>query len=198
MKKIIFYGDSNTYGYDPMGFSTRMRYPEEFRWTTKVRKYFKNKYDIIEEGKNGRLIPLLPNESKFVEKLTKNLVHGDMLFVMLGTNDILVADYPNANIAIQKMNFLIDWFLKKIMKSNLFIIGPVPMPSKFEDTPEYHNENVKMNSGFKTICMESGIKCFDAGAWGIALACDGIHFSQEGHQKFANHIIDVINCCQNY
>ena len=30
MEKIIFYGDSNTYGYDPRGFFG-MRYPKEVR-----------------------------------------------------------------------------------------------------------------------------------------------------------------------
>ena len=49
MKKIVFYGDSNTYGYDPRGFMG-MRYPNEVRWTEKVRDRFKEEYNIIEEG----------------------------------------------------------------------------------------------------------------------------------------------------
>ena len=42
MEKIIFYGDSNTYGYDPRGFFG-MRYPKEVRWTGIVRDRFKGK-----------------------------------------------------------------------------------------------------------------------------------------------------------
>ena len=195
MKKIIFYGDSNTYGYNPIGFSMGMRYPEDLRWTTKVQKNFKGEYDVIEEGQNGRFIPALPNESKFVENLTKNLVHGDMLFIMLGTNDILFANCPNANIAIQRMKSLIDWFVNKVIEFTVIVVGPVPISSDFQGVRECHTESIKMNSGFRTICMKSGVKYFDAGEWNISLACDGVHFSQGGHQGFANHVIDIINCC---
>lgn len=61
MKKIVFYGDSNTYGYDPRGFLS-MLYPGEVRWTEKIRERFDGIYEIIEEGQNGRLLPTLPEE----------------------------------------------------------------------------------------------------------------------------------------
>ncbi len=61
MRKIVFYGDSNTYGYDPRGF-LGMRYAENVRWTTKVREHFKDEYEKIEEGQNGRCLPTLPRE----------------------------------------------------------------------------------------------------------------------------------------
>ena len=56
MTKIIFFGDSNTYGYDPRGM-LGMRYPEAARWTTQVRKALEGKYVVIEAGMNGRMIP---------------------------------------------------------------------------------------------------------------------------------------------
>lgn len=49
MKKLIFFGDSNTYGYDPRGFLGG-RYPDEARWTTMVRGSLEKDYEVIEEG----------------------------------------------------------------------------------------------------------------------------------------------------
>ena len=53
MKKIVCYGDSNTFGYDPKSFS--LRYPEDIRWTGLLRDAG---YDVINMGMNGREIPV--------------------------------------------------------------------------------------------------------------------------------------------
>ena len=56
MRKLILFGDSNTYGYDPRGLMGG-RYPEEARWATIVRKALADSYEVIEEGMNGRQLP---------------------------------------------------------------------------------------------------------------------------------------------
>lgn len=66
MKKLIFFGDSNTYGYDPRGFLGG-RYPEDMIWTSIVQKALSNEYEVINEGQNGR--PLPSNSSFLFKKL---------------------------------------------------------------------------------------------------------------------------------
>ena len=51
MKTILCYGDSNTYGYNPV---TGGRWPEDIRWTGRLQQLLGNKYKVIEEGCNGR------------------------------------------------------------------------------------------------------------------------------------------------
>ena len=84
MEKIIFYGDSNTYGYDPRGFFG-MRYPKEERWTEIVRDRFKGKIEITEEGQNGRSLPELQREEGFLRSIMGALSDKDILFVSLPT-----------------------------------------------------------------------------------------------------------------
>lgn len=75
--KILCYGDSNTYGYDPRSFIGD-RYPADARWVELLAK--ETGWEIINRGLNGWEIPEqdipLPNDL-------------DLLIVMLGTNDLL-------------------------------------------------------------------------------------------------------------
>ncbi|MBQ6134019.1 MAG: hypothetical protein IJI65_07705 [Lachnospiraceae bacterium] len=192
MKKIVFYGDSNTYGYDPRGFLS-MRYPGEVRWTEKIRERFDGVYEIIEEGQNGRLLPTLPEEELFLKDITKDLSAEDRLFIMLGTNDILLTDHPDAKGAVQKMDRLLDWVKAKDPVFETIVIGPVPIFDESGDMHIYYEESRRMNAGFLNACKEREIAYFDAADWNISLAFDGVHFSEEGCRQFAEHIFDIIS-----
>ena len=51
MKNILCYGDSNTYGTDPVNGG---RHPRDVRWTGVLRQLLGPEYNIIEEGCGGR------------------------------------------------------------------------------------------------------------------------------------------------
>jgi len=51
VKRILCYGDSNTWGYTP---GTGCRFDEDTRWTGLVQRRFDNTLRIIEGGLNGR------------------------------------------------------------------------------------------------------------------------------------------------
>ena len=191
MNKIVFFGDSNTYGYDPRGFMG-MRYPEELRWTTMVRDHFKNEYEIIEEGQNGRCLPTLPREAGFLERITSGLKAGDIFVVMLGTNDILLTDRPDADVATGKMERLLSRIADSGASFQTIVIGPVPIAGMTEELFIYHEESLRMNAGFKELCKRRGIAFFDAADWNISLSFDGVHFSEEGCRSFASHMIESI------
>ncbi len=90
MKRILCYGDSNTWGWDG---DTNTRFDEDHRWTRLLAKMLGPDYEIIEEGLCGRttvfddpinvgmngmtyLIPCLGSQGPF-----------DTMVLMLGTND---------------------------------------------------------------------------------------------------------------
>lgn len=50
MKRVLCYGDSNTWGYQPGQGS---RFPANVRWTGIVSQILKDRYVIIEDGVNG-------------------------------------------------------------------------------------------------------------------------------------------------
>jgi lysophospholipase L1-like esterase len=51
VKRILCYGDSNTWGYDPV---TQERFDKNERWTGQLSQMLGGNYDVIEEGLNGR------------------------------------------------------------------------------------------------------------------------------------------------
>ncbi len=193
LSKILFYGDSNTYGYDPRGF-LGMRYPEEARWTTKVRQALAGKFEIMEEGMNGRCLPTLPREASALDYMTRELASEDTLVMMLGTNDILLTAYPDADEAVEKLERFLDWANTNPFK--IIIIAPV-LIANTPDLAEYHAASLQLNQGYRKVCKERGITCIDAGEWEIDLTYDGVHFSEEGHRQFAAKLLQNLEMSED-
>ena len=89
MKHILCFGDSNTFGANPLGG----RHPWPARWTGVMQRELGGEYRVIEEGLNGRTTvyddPMEPGR-RGVSALPACLeAHKplDLVIVMLGTND---------------------------------------------------------------------------------------------------------------
>ena len=55
MINVLCYGDSNTYGYNPLNGE---RFNSNKRWTGRLQSMLGRNYKIIEEGLNGRTTTL--------------------------------------------------------------------------------------------------------------------------------------------
>ena len=49
-RRILCFGDSNTWGYKPTGG----RYDEDTRWPMRMQRVLGDDYIVVEEGLNGR------------------------------------------------------------------------------------------------------------------------------------------------
>ena len=58
MTTILCYGDSNTYGYNPVN---GLRYPKDVRWTGVLQKLLGEQYAVMEEQ---QFLKILPNHGK--------------------------------------------------------------------------------------------------------------------------------------
>ncbi len=90
MKKVLFYGDSNTYGYDPAGFMGG-RYPRSERWTTILQESLADTWEIASDGMPGRALPTTVYEWDYIRSVIRQETPLDVFAVMLGTNDLLVS-----------------------------------------------------------------------------------------------------------
>ena len=116
----------------------------------------------------------------------------DIVLIMLGTNDILLTEHPDAKRAVEKMERLLGWFKNENVPFSIAIIGPVYIADGFFEMKRYHEESRAMNEGFKALCEKRKIPFYDAGLWGIPLGYDGVHFSEEGCIRFSEKIIDIL------
>lgn len=108
MKKALFFGDSNTYGYDPAGFMGG-RYPRGERWTTLLQDRLEDSWMIEADGLPGRALPVTSYEWNYLRSLIRQAMPFDLFAVMLGTNDLLSTLRPDAAKTARRMNELISF-----------------------------------------------------------------------------------------
>ena len=171
--KIICFGDSNTYGYDPPGYFGG-HYDADCRWVDILAT--ETGWDIYNMGQNGREIPsAVPAFSD----------DTDLLIVMLGTHDLLQGRSPE-QAAERLERFLVGISLDR---SKILLIAPPPM-AMGEWVPSPHSRT------FAQLCQalaeRLGIRFTDAGKWDIPLAYDGVHFTEQGHKAFAAGLLEEL------
>lgn len=182
--KILCYGDSNTYGFDPRGFGGRYR----TIWPDLLAA--KLNCDMINAGENGREIPRFAGQLRAFCQLLEQESPVDLLMIMLGTNDLLQGNSPET--AAKRM----EAFLKQIPleESRILLIAPPPMkPGAWVPTRQLTEDSVALESEYGALARRLGIRFAETGRWNISLAFDGVHFTEEGHRVFAEELGNLLN-----
>ena len=170
--RILCFGDSNTYGYDPRGFFGD-RYSSDDRWVDLLAR--QTGHEIINAGVNGREIP----RDSLLLTPHKN---ADILIVMLGTNDLLQG--ATAGEAAARMeSFLIS---AHTYFPQMILIAPPPMKrGAWVADPGLVTRSVRLADKYRLLAESLGIPFVDTRDWNIDLAFDGVHFTEAGHHAFA-------------
>ena len=176
--RMLCYGDSNTYGYDPRGFFGG-RYPKESRWVDILMQ--RTGWEIRNEGQNGREIPSRPFQyQRAGELLTQSA--PDVFAIMLGTNDLLRG--YSAVETCSRMEAFLRYLQPKC--GRLLLIAPPPMKRGEWVTEEsLIAESVKLAESYQALSQKLGIAFVNAGQWNVPLTFDGVHFTEAGHRAFA-------------
>ena len=176
--KVLCYGDSNTYGYDPRGFFGD-RYPKESRWVDILAR--QTGWEIRNEGQNGREIPSRPFQYQRAGELLAQIT-PDVFAIMLGTNDLL-RGIP-AEASCSRMEAFLRYLQPKC--GRLLLIAPPPMKrGAWVAEDSLIAESVKLEETYQALSQKLGIAFADAGQWNVELTFDGVHFTEAGHRAFA-------------
>ena len=178
--KILCFGDSNTYGYDP-----RSCFGERYEecWTDLLARDLG--CTVINAGENGREIPRWDVEFQRFSRLI-HIHQPDLMIVMLGTNDLLQGNPPAAVADRMKL------FLEKINmdRFRLLLIGPPPMKlGAWVPEQRLIDGSRELLKCFGTLAAELGIL---HGAWDVPVAFDGVHLTQEGHRILGARLSEFI------
>ena len=193
-RKLLIYGDSNTYGYDPTDYY-ESRYPVEIRWTTILQELLGNGWRVLPEGMNGRTLPDLRYDRERLIGLVGRLSENDVFAVMLGTNDILLTTDPDAGMAVRKMDAFLNFLTGRMAPGNVLVIAPPYIGGENVRDPlyqRYREESRDMNAGFKKLADQYGTMFLDAAVWGIGMSYDMVHYSEEGHRLFAEKMAEYL------
>lgn len=181
--KIICFGDSNTYGFDPRDVFGG-RYSPADRWPDILAG--KTGWEIINEGVNGRQIPRSP----YPLRLLKDQQPVDLFLVMLGTNDLLQG--ASAAEAAARMEHFLNAMLLHFPK--LLLIAPPPLKRGAWVPDEILvAESIRLCVEYEALARKLGIPFVDTSSWQIPLAFDGVHFTEEGNRMFAENLLTLLS-----
>lgn len=194
MKRIYFFGDSNTFGFDPDGFFGG-RYDRRRIWTYIVSE--RNGIEVLNRGENGREIPHSDFAFDLLDMDIRKYGPFDEFFVMLGLNDLFCMQGPTAELIAGRMKAFLQWLKKHPCMEGVGITVVAPPGFRLvgysgEIRDYYESIPAALAREYRKVAEEEGTGFIDASCWDIDLADDGIHFSEKGHREFAEKISDSI------
>ena len=201
MKKILCFGDSNTYGFIP---SSGKRYDENSRWSGILKKLLREEYEIIEAGCNNRTAfcdnPAGVNETGY--KVLPSLLTQDIDCVILavGINDlqylynISMKDYENG------LENLIGIVRTKLPRAKIILLSPSVITedilnscfaAMFDETSI--EKSKQLSAIYERAARKENCKLLDLKKIASPSKTDGLHYEKIEHIKIANAIFDLIN-----
>ena len=177
MRTIWCFGDSNTYGYDPCDFFGGCY---SAPWPELLAE--KTGFEVINDGWNGRMIPRREYELQLFRNKAERY-DADGLIVMLGGNDLLTG--AKAPEVAGRM----EAFLSGCIVPLVFLISPPTMKrGAWVPDDSFVEESRELARQYAALAERLGLQYADAAEWNIKLAYDGVHFSEEGHRRFADEL----------
>ena len=208
MKRVLCYGDSNTYGFTP---ATGERYDEDHRWTQLLAKHLGPGYEVIEEGLNGRTTVFDDpgvegrNGKEYLVPCLRSHRPIDLVILMLGTNDIKPGFARNAKDIADG----IDTLVHMILDPKTF--EGYPLPAVLVVSPIEVRESIVSScysDGFgllkavamakdlpplvEAVAKKNGCHFIDAAKYAEASDVDAIHLDERGHAKLARAFADCV------
>lgn len=191
-KRILCFGDSNTWGYNP---ETGERYEEDERWTGVLASELGKDYRVVEEGLNGRTTvfsDLMEPERcgiQHIHPLILSHLPLDYLIIMLGTNDTKTHFHVNAvesGYGMEELLLKANYVLQnKKAKTQVILVSPVPIEpnndSMFDEEAILKSREIP--KVYREIAKEHQCLFFEAASVIDKLGNDGIHFDREAHRN---------------
>ena len=192
MKRILCYGDSNTWGYDP---ATKDRFDREIRWTGVLSNVLGSAYEIIEEGLNGRTtvwddpIEGDRNGRRQLPALLESHAPLDLVVLMLGTNDLKKRfSAPGSDIArgVERLVGIIRASAsgRGGKPPKVLLMAPPPLARLTELAEMFEGGTEKsrqLGKLYAAVAAEQGCAFLDTGRVIRSSDLDGIHFEEKDH-----------------
>ncbi len=206
-KRILCFGDSNTFGSNPSGG----RHDENTRWPMRLQQLLGAEYTIIEEGFGGRTCvfddPVEGGYKSGVQYLPPCLMsHNplDLVIIMLGTNDAKRRFQMSARtIAEAQMQLVRQCRLYGMgpdgAPPKVLILAPPPLGAHIADTlygDIFGPDAVAVTRGFaaefQRISRLMRCEYLNAGDYVEASKADAVHLTAEAHLRLAEAVCEKV------
>ncbi len=202
MKKILCFGDSNTFGFIPTNGS---RYKKTERWSGILGELLAPEYEVIEEGMNNRTgFVKNPEGLKFsggdyLPIFLQNHKDIDICILSLGTNDTQFFYNLEEIVVIQGLQNLIDSILDANENTKIIIVPPVKIKNcilKSGFGMMFNQDSIaNINKYFhiyNKIARLNNCQYFDFNEIASPSNFDGLHYEAASHQIIAQKLAEFI------
>ena len=201
MTKVICFGDSNTFGWDPKDGS---RYNFETRWTGILTTLLDKEFIVVEEGCNDRT-GFFPNSKGklqsgqfYLPECLKKHKYFDIFILALGTNDLKKIFNLNENIVKDGLKNFVTQIREINKQVRIIIIPPVILSEKVVEVYgcQFDEKSVKssvwIQKIYKEFSEEENCEYLDLNKYVYPSGLDGIHFDKSAHKIIAEKIANQI------
>lgn len=208
MYRILCYGDSNTWGFIPI---SAKRYPAHVRWTGKLQALLGEEYQILEAGLSGRTtvwddaLAEYHNGKKMLLATLDSQSPIDAVILMLGTNDLkprLCLNALEVSAGVEQLVQIIRAFRSEEQTApiDIILICPPSIRESVDDTPSQwffsaqHSAAVsqQLPPFYQDVAKRYGCAFVLADEICEVSKEDEIHFTAEGHARFAEGLAPVV------
>lgn len=201
-KRIVCFGDSNTWGYIPGGGGERMA--PGVRWPGVLQNELGDGYLVIEEAQNGRTT-MWDDPCETVDKnglrhlpiVLESHSPIDLVIIMLGTNDLKNHFNHNAHAIAHSCGVLIDRVLESqagpgSAAPKSLLIAPAPVSEGHCPFGHMFDDGAIKSAGFKAayseVAEERGIPFLNAGDYASCPVPDTIHIDEAGCERLGKAV----------
>ena len=204
MKNILCFGDSNTWGYEPL---VARRYPADVRWTGVLQNSLGDGFRVIEEGLNGRTTFISENErplrsgSDVLPIILESHRPLDLAIIMLGTNDLKLEFNLTVTEIAQGAKTLCEMVLNseyladnipQILLVSPTHIGSTVIPDQEEFFNKARGQSIQFAEHYEKAAVELGVHFLDAAKIVKVSEVDGVHWDADQHQAFGKFLSNLI------
>lgn len=200
MKKVLCFGDSNTYGFIP---SSGGRYGKDVRWTGVLQKLLGAGFNVIEEGCNNRTCFAENPDGKLFTgiKILPELLTPDLDFVILsiGVNDLQFQYGRNLSDFSTGIGALIELVKSKSPSAKIILTAPSVISKNILKSffaamfdSESIEKSLKLPEIYEKCAIEKGCIFLDLNKIVKTSDVDGLHYEAEEHKTIALGLFEII------
>ncbi len=206
-KRILCFGDSNTYGYD---YRTHDRYDAHTRWTGILADKLGDGYCVLECGKNNRTTVYnyggdpAYNGSEILPTILKENYPVDYIVVMLGSNDCKTEFSATPEIVGMGLEIIVDLIklfdnrTSVILVSPPLITGTILQDGNFSGS--FGRSSISVSAALPAVIEKiAAVKdCRYLSCEGLVTTenADGLHLAPEGHRQLAEALEKLIRSAE--
>ncbi len=208
IRRILCYGDSNTYGWDPV---TKERLSGGVRWAGQLRRLLGVGYEVAEEGLGGRTAanhdPIQPgrNGLETIRFCLETHTPLELVIVMLGTNDLKKAYHMAPSEIARGIEEIVKVIQSPLVwngkgGTEILLVSPIWIRENIAKTEfgdmfggkKAHIRSQKLAKEYQKVAENYRCHFLDGAKAAEASMEDGIHMDAQNHEKLARAVYDKV------